>query len=257
MYCKKFPMHALSDTSKLIRLRCKKWSCEFCAEINKREWRYHLRDKFKDFDQFSFITITCLGWQHRENMTLAMLMKSWPNLRKRLKRAFGKFSYVRVFEQHKSGEFHLHALITYCPRDAFTAQGKRSKAWSKVGRAWRYRGEGYAELLHHVNELGLGYVCDLTPLLCDEKHGQANGVIAYVTKYMHKQERLMKGVRWVQCDKGTPKRGRVGDDVWELCHRVTAETLDYHEGQINDLTRRKIITYDDLVDGSYPPPLDN
>lgn len=189
-------------------------------------------------------------------------MDNWARLRKRLKRSFGDFSFVRVYEQHESGEFHIHAVITYAPKDTWTDENKRTDKWhvDDEKKRWRYRGEAYQTLLHHVKELGLGYICDFTPLLNTDALGGVNGIVKYITKYMTKSNILIAYVRRIQTSPkiGSPKKRRAIDDneTWELKRRLNLDDIFIH-GEIRDLSRKKLIDFHDFFGGYYPQEIDN
>jgi hypothetical protein len=126
MYCVNYRMLAVgtgaSDTL-VTRLRCKQWSCAYCAYINRVQWHMRVLRTMEHNDWWpapAFITFTAPAWAHDEGKTLRVLQTGLSKIYDRLRyhnRAESMFGqkidgcpYVRVFEQHKSGAWHMHYL---------------------------------------------------------------------------------------------------------------------------------------------------
>lgn len=207
-YCERFrgiahTPHA--DGRGIIRLRCKQWSCEYCAKLNQSVWRGHLLKKMPPLcDYWTMITVTVGGEHHHDMQTLKVLMTNHDRLMKRLKREYGAFQYVRVYEQHKSLEFHMHIL-------ASIRIDANSEDWitDKQGRSV-YVGYDSARIEYHIRECGLGRISDIRPLVTAEGDA-ANPVYAvrYVSKYLTKAvgATMPKGTRRIQTSAkiGSPK----------------------------------------------------
>jgi hypothetical protein len=91
-------------------VRCKRWSCEICAQINRRRViALGVAGK-----PTAFLTLT-VSSNHYETPDDAArdLKRGLVALRKRIRRTWPgeTMSFLAVFEQHKSGWPHLHLLI--------------------------------------------------------------------------------------------------------------------------------------------------
>lgn len=258
MFCQRLRLHALSvDRGVLIRLRCKQWGCEYCTPVNRKQWQVHLKKKIPPIgNEWSMITVTARPKAHRFGTTLESIISNWDKLLKRLKRAWGEFQYVRVYEKHKSGEFHAHMLLSYLPSDA-----SLETAYKVIKGKLRYRGTAHKILKYATWNVGLGFIVDFSPILhigiTDVNH-QINRVVSYVTKYMTKSLADMpKGTRRIQTSRriGSVKEDSKNNDEWLARHFVYESDID-HFGKIEDVTRKYTVTYDDFEENQVYP-LDN
>jgi hypothetical protein len=100
----------------VTRMRCRQWDCEFCKTKNGNMWRAHLLRQFcENFPdkRWVFITITAPSYAHKDaQKSLKVLKRAWGSLYDRLRhKNGGSLSFVLIWETHKSGIFHLHALV--------------------------------------------------------------------------------------------------------------------------------------------------
>lgn len=176
-----FGKHQEKRTAILFNPRCKQWSCDYCAELNKDYWIHNatrgtLLITMEGRD-VQFVTLTSRGYA-TQNSSLYFFKQNWPKLNRRLKyntnkwnKHFGyEWAYFLVPEHHKSGiaHFHLLAATNYNTKSTW-------KEW-----AW---------------DTGFGYIVDVQPAI-DPKQA-AN----YISKYMHKgqgAEDWPKGFRRVR-----------------------------------------------------------
>ena len=255
MFCQEFKGHALSRSAALfIRLRCKQWNCEYCAKVNAHTWRKHLSAYVAQSrgDGWSLITITARSRAHRHGTTLEAIIKHWNRLMMRLKNDWGKFQYVRVYEKHASGNFHAHMLVKYVPSDA---------ADKAVYKSNRYRGVAHRQLKRHAFAVGLGYICDFSPILItnteNEEHA-VNRVVSYVTKYLVKgfTHGLPKHTRRIQASRaiGSPHPDGVIDDFKLVYYLGIGDVAEI--GVIRDTARKHDVTFDDFLEHHVYPPED-
>lgn len=268
MFCQKFKQHAINrDRGMLIRLRCKQWSCDYCAEINCYKWRIAMKERITitGAGGWSLLTITARGRAHKHGITLDNLMKNGDKLFKRLRRAWGNFDYVRVYEKHKSGAFHMHILARVSPSDiddagAWQTYGKRLDDGTIV-KGKRYRGAGHRTLKKASFGVGLGYICDFSPIdvsKADDDNHAVNLVIHYITKYLTKalQALFPKGVRRVICSsKFKLNKPDVNDaGAWQMISQIPYTDI-LILGTVRDIARKRIITielYEALQVGALP-----
>lgn len=107
-----------------VPVRCKRWSCEVCAQINRaRVIAIAARSKPR-----ALLTLTVSNKDYETPDEAAQALKRGLRLlRLRLKRheKLKNFQFLAVFEKHKSGYPHLHLLIkgTFLP-------------WQELRRMW-------------------------------------------------------------------------------------------------------------------------
>lgn len=109
------------DKRLLLRLGCKRWDCPVCYKRNQQLWRHHLMKKIAEIGgAWSFWTITMPKRLHkleteekRARYSLKSIRKNWDKFIKWMKRVWGKFQYVRVFETHETGVLHIHFLASF------------------------------------------------------------------------------------------------------------------------------------------------
>ncbi len=177
----------------VYRARCKVWTCDYCAQINRNIWQAriinHLAENIEE--AWHFVTLTLLGEDHNGLVSsVAIWRKIWDALMKRVRRmakkAAVKLQYIRVFEPHQDGTLHVHMLINYAPAD-----NKEIKRYNRMKK--RYDTVWNSDTLsEHLLELGLGYIYDWQPISAeiketsDSAEEQAVRISGYITKYLTK-----------------------------------------------------------------------
>lgn len=239
----------------ITRLRCKKWSCPHCAKLNQTQWRVFLGATLPAISPtWTLITFTAHRKWHKNENSLKNIMSGWDRLMKRLKRDFGRFEYVRLYERHASGEFHVHMLCSVncdpTESDYRLINGKK-----------RYRGRVYVSAKTHAIKCGLGYQIDVSPLVDDDLQPTDTWrAVSYVVKYMGKglAGDMPKGTRRIQTSRGIGSPKPAPSDMdWVLksgVYRSDVETDNWF-----DLNRQKReIVLSDFDDSYiYPPQADD
>lgn len=249
-FCKNFTKILISrpDQSriKVLRTRCKMWSCEHCAKTNRNQWREHLMNYIlREPIGWTFITLTCSPTSHKNKTTLENARKAWDTCYQALYRYNGRktFDYVRVFEKHESGQIHVHAIVRVRMDSNNVKNAKNALLAPKFTRYLKDLGAAKwgAYIAHAVNlETDTGFV------------------VLYVTKYMTKQAQnfiTTKHVRRIQTSKsiGSPKF--TSQEEWLLIDRLTTYDLATHD--IYDVNLKRHLTRADFADGQYPPLVDS
>lgn len=204
------------DRAILLRTRCKQWSCEVCAEVNRAQWRAVIIDAVNKIGgQWAFMTLTAHQNATTEETSLKNLQGGWKRLIERIKRQLEpgfKLHFVRVYEHHEDGRIHMHALINWIPKDY-----KEPKRKSSPGSRW---------LKDNAPQCGMGNQVKIIVI-----KGHAGLVAAYITKYMTKQmDAFPKGTRRIQTSQGF-KQPNDFQDTNYLWKRIA--TLTKFEAELN------------------------
>lgn len=94
----------------IFPLRCKRWSCPHCAQINRKKVMMAARDGNPN----TFLTLTCKPDLHETPDEAAQdMVRGLRLLRRRIQRKWGidKLPFIVVFEKTKKGWPHMHLLI--------------------------------------------------------------------------------------------------------------------------------------------------
>lgn len=212
-------------------------------------------------ESWTFFTFTLLGIHHKSSAySLHYWRKSWDKLMKRLKRQYGKFAYVRIFETHKSGAFHVHMLASCRPNDLVEVTREDGKIVYES-----------AAVLKHLNDLKLGYIHDCKPLDGDETR-EDNSVPALVASYLAKyltkdiqsdvrtalKQAEMGRIRMIQPSQGfsdVPKAKKRMTWTAEPIRKLEFEDLQAIGVKTIDVDRRITLALSDFGEFShYPNP---
>lgn len=256
--CKLYKKVAFSHTGPkeaiFTRLRCKQWSCDFCAKKNASIWRAFLKEKLPQVDtEWWLVTFTAHRNTRSQQGSLANIRKNFDAMLKRVKRVFGKVQYVRTYEKHPTSQaIHMHVIMSSL--SPFVAIGCSVKLQPvAIGTTTRRGRNGFWAVQtwfkKNAQELTMGLICDVRRLT-----GEVERAIWYVTKYLTKaqQEFNVKGLRHVQTSRaiGSPKK--MGDMVWSTAPYITARMFDPNT-QIKDLNTGEIIDNDHWEKHSFYP----
>lgn len=244
--CKLYKKVAFSHTGPkeaiFTRLRCKQWSCEFCAKKNASIWRAFLKEKLPAISrEWYLVTFTAHSNTRSKQASLQNLRGNIDALFKRVRRVFGSVSYVRTFERHPSSKA-IHAHFIVAGITPFVAVGHSAKmrpmAVGVLKRAER-NGVWSVKTWFKINaqDVGIGYICDVRLI-----EGEPLFAVLYVCKYLTKsqQDLDVKGLRHVQTtrDIGSPKTDN--DAVWHTAAYIVP-TMFAPNAQIVDLNTGKVI----------------
>lgn len=177
----------------VARMGCKQWDCPYCAKRNAEIWKTHLNKTLGTLllqERWIFVTLTVPSELHEMHPveSLKRLKAAWIPLRNALKwKNGGKLEYVLVYETHKSGIFHAHALLNMgAAYDAYNVP---------VNYRLPYEARIAAEKAHpfcqwlskQAEKHGLGWVCHATRIREGATGGDnARLAVGYVTKYLSK-----------------------------------------------------------------------
>lgn len=114
-----------TKTGILIPLTCKSWLCDSCRKVKIRNWIKVAQAGRPE----RMITLTCDPKLHVNPYTaLRTMAKAFTKLAERIRKKFGEFEYIKVWELHKTGWPHLHLM----QRGSFIPQRWLSSQWSRL-----------------------------------------------------------------------------------------------------------------------------
>jgi hypothetical protein len=255
LYCPRFKaiaLHENTDKRLLARLGCNQWDCQICAKKMRSKWRAHLENKCnKISSEWSFHTLTVPDWIHEletpEDRCLASLARirgGWDKFMKAMKRKFGNFQYVRVFEKHESGALHIHFLASFhLPPDDLKMPKKKNAKF------------GYSRWIKDNAPLrGFGFITSSANLPTG-----ASVTVMYVTKYMTKEDDFVKAligkyrIRRIQTSQGIGSPKTVSELDWTM--RGAIEIEENRKKPYFDVSARRYVNDEDFEGGLYFPPL--
>lgn len=234
--------HAGPKEAIFTRLRCKQWSCDYCAKKNASIWRAFLKEKLPAISkEWYLVTFTAHPNTRSHQRSLHNIRSNIDKLFKRVRRVFGCISYVRTFEKHPSSSaIHAHFIVSgLSPYVAIGCSKKlRPVAYGVLSRTSR-NGVWAVKTWFKIQtqDVGMGMICDVRLIEGDVDHA-----VLYVCKYLTKsqQELDIKGLRHVQTtrDIGSPKNE--ADREWHTAAYIIP-TMFAPNTAINDLNTGKII----------------
>jgi len=253
-FCPAFQAILVSiDGDKLLiaRTRCKMWTCPYCAAINQKKWRARIIEHIENSDcPWTWFTLTAHS-KKRGLASLTNIRKAWDSLMKRMKRKYGKFQYCRVFERHKDGSYHLHAIAGFHFGDIRERKARKDGTRTKYS-VW---------LKTNATALQLGYYTHADDI---ERH-HSGYIASYVTKYMTKLSEFAKTeigrVRRIQVSQGWAKwREFESALMWQVESGVFEQDIDIAMSQnmrYVDVQTGEALSYDNFIDHViYPPEFD-
>lgn len=185
-----------SKVRRIIKTRCKLWTCPYCAEINAIGHYIRILNGLNELQQkkqtINFVTLT----SHEKIRTFEQGYRVWQSawrklqerVRRRLKNSDTDCQFVYLFESHKKGGLHVHMLV---------CGGLQTRWWKDNAR-----------------ECGLGYQAK------SEQVDNAGLAASYVVKYIAKNIGLevpIKGFRRINYSRGFPTAPKIeSPDRWTI-----------------------------------------
>lgn len=238
------------------RLRCKQWSCDYCAVKNAKTWQYWLIKRLPEVsDNWWLMTLTAPRDKRTTLESLSALRDNIDRLFKRMRRVFdGGIEYVRTFEKHPTSEaIHAHFIVSGVT--PFVAIGCSSKLQPMaVGVYTRTRRSGIWSiktwLKKTCGEIGMGYIADIKKLSGDTKNAAF-----YVTKYLTKEQQAIDVpyLRHVQVTSGIGSPQFDENYTWTPVSYITADMVG-HKTEVTDIDTGFVIKGDNYWEtkGFYP-----
>jgi len=265
--------HPDSGYSFFTRLRCKQWSCDYCAAINSRMWQAHLLDNINrlsdETTRWSFVTLTSnakIRDAHRSYNVVNQMWRKLSELWREIHRAYGGLNliYARTLEAHKSGAIHLHAIVGHDVPLCGYVNVNHAKKFKKNRKNFfdkpRFRGRQHWRIGDLAAKYGGGYKAEVTPIY----RANAGLVVAYITKYITKDNQskldLPKGARRMLTSQQFSEFGKMPEDdmltwtVEQYLHQVEYMKIKQNSDCLKDMQTGEIIdimSFNGLT--TYPP----
>jgi len=163
----------------LTKPACKMWNCPACAARNAKRWIARVINHINRVGTvhgWQFFTLTAHEKWRGKDASVKNLRQGWKKLYNRLREEFGVSDYVRVWERHGDGSFHLHGLVD-----------------TPITKKW---------LKRNARACGMGYQVDVRPV------DNAGKIAGYISKYMVKSglgEEYPKGLRRIEVSRSWTK----------------------------------------------------
>jgi hypothetical protein len=244
--CKLYKKVAFAHTGPkealFARLRCKQWSCPYCAKKNQWIWRNWLIKRLPEVSgEWWLLTLTANKWKRTAWGSMDNIRKHLDAFFKRVKRVFGEIEYVRVYEKHPTSKaIHCHIIIAGV--SPYVAIGYSAKLQPMAFGVLKREGRNgvwavKTWIKKNAEALDMGFIADIKRL-----EGTAEQAAFYVTKYLTKaQEELhVKGLRHVQVTRGIGSPPKVENQTWETAAYIVAKMFAPNTA-IQDLNTGEII----------------
>lgn len=234
----------------MTRLRCKSWSCPICARKNRQTWRNFLSAKLRKISSvWWFGTLTAPAWARTAEKSLAAIRQNFDRFMKRLRRVFGKVEYVRVYEVHQLGAFHLHVVLS-----GLCARVERFEGRNHV-RGFRPCRQSDNSRSMAVNtwwkktaaKCKMGYIAEVKKIPSGE-------AVGYITKYMTKaaQNFECRNLRRIQTSQGIGSPKSAGVEIWAVTGHLWGGDIGY-QGFVDLDEKRSIPASYWQANVVYPP----
>jgi len=222
----------------VTRLRCKQWTCDYCAAKNANLWRYWLVKRLPEVaSEWWLVTLTAASYERTTLASLKNLRDNVDRLIKRVRRVFGlPIEYVRVYERHPTSEaIHLHMIITgLTPYVCFGVNSKAKElavgCFNRPARAGVWSVKTWFKKV--CQEMGMGYIADVKKL-----EGTPEEAAWYVCKYLTKdlQSFHVPYLRHVQVTDGIGSPQFEKNYDWVPVSYITARTFDEPNTSVTDI----------------------
>lgn len=258
--CKKYIKVAYTVTGPkqalMTRLRCKQWTCEYCADKNARMWQYWLIKRLPEVSpEWYLVTLTAHPHKREQLKSLNNIRSKIDTLIKRIKRVFGDdIEYVRVFEKHPSSEaIHVHLIMSGLAPYVVNGFSVKHRPVS-IGVLTRHGHVGTWSVKTWFKKtcqaLGMGQQADVS-LIKDEPARAAYYVTKYLTKDM--QAFHVSYLRHVQVTQGIGKPKFDASYTWDVASYITPYTFPEANTRVTDIDTGRVIDNNYWeVKGYYP-----
>jgi len=211
---------------RIIKTRCKLWTCPYCAEINALSHYIRILNGINTLQEtgetINFVTITSHEKIRDFKTGYRVWQSAWRKLQERARRKVSNsgagLEFVYLFEDQKEGGLHVHGLFT---------GGLQTRWWKDNAREC---GLGYQAKSENVNNAGLAS--------------------SYVVKYVAKNIGLaidIKRFRRINYSRGFPPVPKIeASSAWTIVAKNEAINTLIEDAWVNlnydvELNNRKIV----------------
>lgn len=280
-YCPNFNALAVkkeyeSQDIPFVRLRCGMWTCAYCAEKNRQIWRARIIHHIKNnlHKEWAWFTLTAHSKARGAYRSITNLRGAWDKLMKRMKRKYGDFDYVRIFERHADGSYHIHAIVSIYFDDIYyrvTRKGKNKgkkvpySLWLKYNAIELKTGmythaENFSAMFQSIDDFQQNSKLNEGLSQYEIEEGiralQAGLVASYITKYATKLSPEFKTeigrVRHLQTSQKWIRPEKESDEKWEMKFGIyrqdVIKALIETKQQYVQADTKYIVTIDDFID---------
>lgn len=229
------------------RLRCKQWTCDYCAEKNARIWQFWLIKRLPEVSQdWYFVTLTAHPETRSEYASLENIRAKIDRLIKRVRRVWGNdIEYVRVFEPHPTSKaIHVHFIMSgitpyVVPGCSIKLRPMAVGVLSRKGHRGTWATQTWFKMVCH--ELKMGYMAHVKHL-----EGNAEKTAFYITKYSTKDQGAIhvRYLRHIQVTQGIGKPQFEDTYVWTPASYITPYTFTEPNTRVTDLDTGLVIDND-------------
>lgn len=277
-HCSNYHALAVQKTNEVdipfVRLRCGMWTCEYCAEKNRSIWRARLINHIVqnlEMKKWAWFTLTAHSQKRGAVKSIKNLRDAWDKLIKRMKRRYDNFDYVRVYEQHKDGSYHLHAIVSIEFNDIkFRKQKNTDGTYKQVSYSvWLAKTAQELKIGYYthadnfermMSEIEIqGYLAqDDTKWVQAKKAGY---ITSYITKYITKISPEMKEdmgrIRHIQTSQKWIRPEKTQEKQWEFKFGIYKKDVleaDENGQRYAQMNPKHYVTEDDFIDTYIFPP---
>lgn len=176
----------LSREAFLLRGSCGMWSCPECGARNGKRWLARILQHLNANKRMNwyFVTLTAHERWRGKIPSRENIKNGWKKLYNRIRRRYGLIQYVKVWEPHSDGSWHLHAI------------------WNrKIGKRW---------LKDNARACGMGYQVHSVQA---KNPGQVAGYCAkYLLKSLEAADVYERGMRRIEVSRDWTKLEDLTDD---------------------------------------------
>lgn len=234
----------------IARLRCKMWTCEFCAAKNRQIWRARLIHHIAATGgAWTWWTLTAHRYARGEERSLANLRKGWDKIYLRMKRKFGDFSYARIFEKHADGSYHIHGISSFNFDDIAIRTDRKSGEQTTYSR-W---------LADTAQATGIGFYTHASDIVENSNH--SGYIAAYITKYIVKLDNQTKAefgrIRHINVSRNwIAKKSEEPLEKWMFKFGIYYDDVLSALGKYAfvDINTGHVVSIDDFEDNYIYPP---
>lgn len=235
------------------RMRCKRWTCAYCADIEARRWRAHLLDGINKIThengRWFFVTLTAPNYKREPDASFRRVHGAWRKFtlmwrdyHRRLGLPYPE--YAMTYEAHKDGAIHCHAIVMSMLRLDYMVNINHNKRYKKNRKNVFDRPSFKERMTWRVNDLAAKFGAGHQAKIIECHNANAGKVASYITKYISKtiqQDLLLpENARRISTSRGFGTFGAVNNVdnnelKWESANQLEIDTYMKIKRDCNEL----------------------